>query len=48
MGAEASELIVEGERVLGVIAKQGAKWLEIRADLTIGADGRHSILRRSE
>jgi 2-polyprenyl-6-methoxyphenol hydroxylase-like FAD-dependent oxidoreductase len=45
MGAEASELIVEGERVVGVIAKQGAKWLEIRADLTIGADGRHSILR---
>jgi 2-polyprenyl-6-methoxyphenol hydroxylase-like FAD-dependent oxidoreductase len=45
MGAEASELVVEDERVVGVIAKQGATWIEIRADLTIGADGRHSILR---
>jgi 2-polyprenyl-6-methoxyphenol hydroxylase-like FAD-dependent oxidoreductase len=45
MGAEAWELIVEGDCVVGVLAKQGAKWLEIRADLTIGADGRHSILR---
>jgi len=45
MGAEAWELIVEDNRVVGVLARQGAKWLEIRADLTIGADGRHSILR---
>jgi len=45
MGAEAWELIVEDDRVVGVLARQGAKWLEIRADLTIGADGRHSILR---
>jgi 2-polyprenyl-6-methoxyphenol hydroxylase-like FAD-dependent oxidoreductase len=45
MGAEASELIVEKDRVVGVIVKQGEKWLDIRADLTIAADGRHSILR---
>ncbi len=45
MGAEAWELIVEENRVVGVLARQGAKWLEIRADLTIGADGRRSILR---
>jgi len=45
MGAEAWELVVENGRVVGVLARQGAKWLEIRAELTIGADGRHSILR---
>jgi len=45
MGAEAWELVVEENRVLGVLAKQDAKWIEIRADLTIAADGRHSILR---
>ena len=45
MDAEATELIVEDDRVVGVLAKQGAKWLELRAGLTIAADGRHSILR---
>jgi len=49
MNTNATELITEGDRVVGVRAetKQGAE--EFRADLVIGADGRHSTVRaRSE
>jgi 2-polyprenyl-6-methoxyphenol hydroxylase-like FAD-dependent oxidoreductase len=45
MCAEARELIVEGERVAGVMAAAPDGDLEIRADLTVAADGRHSMLR---
>lgn len=45
MNTEATNLIVEGGRVGGVQAKtpQGVK--EFRADLVVGADGRHSTVR---
>ena len=42
MEAEAVDLIVEHERVVGVRLKDGG---EVRAKLTIAADGRSSILR---
>lgn len=46
MQAEATDLIKEGERIVGVQAKTPAGTLEVRADLTIGADGRHSVVRK--
>jgi 2-polyprenyl-6-methoxyphenol hydroxylase-like FAD-dependent oxidoreductase len=45
MRAEATDLIEEGGRVVGLRAKTPDGALEIRADLTVGCDGRHSILR---
>ena len=45
MATEATDLIVEGERVTGIIANGPEGVLEIRADLVIGADGRHSVIR---
>jgi 2-polyprenyl-6-methoxyphenol hydroxylase-like FAD-dependent oxidoreductase len=42
---EATGLIVEGERVMGVEAKVPDGAISIRAELTIGADGRHSTVR---
>jgi 2-polyprenyl-6-methoxyphenol hydroxylase-like FAD-dependent oxidoreductase len=45
--AEAVELIRDGERVLGVEAETSEGPLELRADLVIAADGRHSAMRRS-
>jgi 2-polyprenyl-6-methoxyphenol hydroxylase-like FAD-dependent oxidoreductase len=45
MRAEASDLIDEGGRVAGVRANTPDGPLEIRADLTVGCDGRHSTLR---
>jgi 2-polyprenyl-6-methoxyphenol hydroxylase-like FAD-dependent oxidoreductase len=45
MEAEARDLIVEGERVTGlrVVIPDGE--LRVKADLTVGADGRHSTMR---
>ena len=45
MQAEATDLIVENGRVSGLIAKTPDGELTIRADLTIGCDGRHSTVR---
>lgn len=45
MRAEATDLIVEGGRVVGLRAKTPEGDLDIRADLTVGCDGRHSTLR---
>ncbi len=45
MSTEAIGLLTEGARVAGVLAKTGDGALTIRADLTIGADGRHSLVR---
>ncbi|MGH6852103.1 MAG: FAD-dependent oxidoreductase, partial [Methylocella sp.] len=44
--AEVESLIEEEGRVAGVAAKTKDGQLTIRADLTIGADGRHSSVRR--
>ncbi len=45
MQAEATDLIEENGRVVGVRAKTPEGELTIRADLTVGCDGRHSTLR---
>jgi 2-polyprenyl-6-methoxyphenol hydroxylase-like FAD-dependent oxidoreductase len=46
MESEVTDLILENGRVVGarVKTKQGA--LEVRADLVVGADGRHSTVRK--
>jgi 2-polyprenyl-6-methoxyphenol hydroxylase-like FAD-dependent oxidoreductase len=45
MEAEVTGLLKEGSRITGVTASTPAGALEVRADLVIGADGRHSIVR---
>jgi len=45
MQAEVSELIEEDGKVMGARAQTPTGALEIRADLTVGADGRHSVVR---
>jgi 2-polyprenyl-6-methoxyphenol hydroxylase-like FAD-dependent oxidoreductase len=45
MQAEVTDLIEEGGRVAGVRARTPAGALEVRADLIVGADGRHSTVR---
>jgi len=45
MQAEVTDLLVDGDRVAGVRATTTDGELEVRADLTIGADGRHSVVR---
>ena len=47
METEAIDLIRDGERVAGVIARSPAGALELTTDLVIAADGRHSILRQA-
>jgi 2-polyprenyl-6-methoxyphenol hydroxylase-like FAD-dependent oxidoreductase len=44
-GVAASRLIEEDGRIVGLHADTEKDPLDIRADLTIGADGRHSIIR---
>jgi 2-polyprenyl-6-methoxyphenol hydroxylase-like FAD-dependent oxidoreductase len=46
METEATDLIVEGDRVTGLRAKTPAGDLEIRAALVVGCDGRHSTVRQ--
>jgi 2-polyprenyl-6-methoxyphenol hydroxylase-like FAD-dependent oxidoreductase len=45
MRNEATDLILENGRVAGARARAPEGEIEIRADLTVGCDGRHSILR---
>lgn len=45
MRAEATDLIEEGGRILGLRARTPDGELDIRADLTVACDGRHSTLR---
>ena len=45
MRVEAIDLIEEGGRVVGLRAKTQEGELMIRADLVVGCDGRHSVLR---
>jgi 2-polyprenyl-6-methoxyphenol hydroxylase-like FAD-dependent oxidoreductase len=46
MQAEVCDLVFEDGTVKGVQAKTPQGMLEVRASLTIGADGRHSVVRR--
>ncbi len=45
MGAEAVDLVRDGDRIAGVKYRTAQGDREIRADLVIAADGRHSTLR---
>ncbi|MEA2897136.1 MAG: hypothetical protein QOJ84_2751, partial [Bradyrhizobium sp.] len=45
MKSDATDLIWSGDTVAGVTADTPEGTVEIRADLTIGCDGRHSIVR---
>ena len=45
MQAEATDLIEENGRIVGLIAKTPDGTLTIRADLVVGCDGRHSTVR---
>ena len=45
METEVIDLLIENDRVIGVRAKTPRGQLQIRADLVIGADGRHSIVQ---
>jgi 2-polyprenyl-6-methoxyphenol hydroxylase-like FAD-dependent oxidoreductase len=45
MRAEVTELIHDGDRIAGVCAHTPEGMLEVRADLTVGTDGRHSTVR---
>src|SRR5213596_3180621 len=44
MQTEVVDLLIENERVIGVRAKTPRGEMEMRADLVIGADGRHSTI----
>jgi 2-polyprenyl-6-methoxyphenol hydroxylase-like FAD-dependent oxidoreductase len=46
MESEVTDLILENGRVVGVRAKTRQGPLEVRADLVVGADGRHSTVRK--
>ena len=45
MKAEVTDLVEEDGRVVGVRAETPGGSLEVFADLTVGADGRHSVVR---
>jgi 2-polyprenyl-6-methoxyphenol hydroxylase-like FAD-dependent oxidoreductase len=45
METEVADLLMEDSRVIGVHAKTPRGELEVRADLVIGADGRHSTIQ---
>jgi 2-polyprenyl-6-methoxyphenol hydroxylase-like FAD-dependent oxidoreductase len=45
MKAEATDLIEEGGRIVGLRAKTADRMLTVRADLVVGCDGRHSTVR---
>ena len=45
METEAKDLLAQGERIAGVVATGPGGHLQIRAGLTVAADGRHSVLR---
>jgi 2-polyprenyl-6-methoxyphenol hydroxylase-like FAD-dependent oxidoreductase len=46
MNSEVTELIEEKGRIAGIRATGPQGLLEVRAELTLGADGRHSIIRQ--
>jgi 2-polyprenyl-6-methoxyphenol hydroxylase-like FAD-dependent oxidoreductase len=45
MNCEATDLIYENEKVVGVVAHSGAESLHIIADLVVACDGRTSVIR---
>ena len=47
MQHEAVDLLRDGERISGVVARNDGREVEIRADLVVGCDGRHSVTRHA-
>lgn len=47
MGHEVVDLCRDGERIAGVVARTDGREVEVRADLVVGCDGRHSVTRRA-
>jgi 2-polyprenyl-6-methoxyphenol hydroxylase-like FAD-dependent oxidoreductase len=47
MDYEASDLIKDDGRIAGVVAQNKGREVQIRADLVVGCDGRHSTTRRA-
>ena len=47
MRTEVMDLVRESGRITGILAKTAEGTLEIHAALTVGADGRHSVVRKS-
>jgi 2-polyprenyl-6-methoxyphenol hydroxylase-like FAD-dependent oxidoreductase len=47
MRHEAEDLITEGKRIVGVVARNEGRTVQVRADLVVGCDGRHSVVRRA-
>ena len=45
MQTEAKDLLAQGERIAGVVATGPDGHMQVRAGVTIAADGRHSVLR---
>jgi 2-polyprenyl-6-methoxyphenol hydroxylase-like FAD-dependent oxidoreductase len=45
METEAKDLLAQGERIAGLVATRENGHLQVRAGLTVAADGRHSTLR---
>jgi 2-polyprenyl-6-methoxyphenol hydroxylase-like FAD-dependent oxidoreductase len=45
MQHEAVDLLREGERIAGVVARNEGRDVQVRADLVVGCDGRHSVTR---
>jgi 2-polyprenyl-6-methoxyphenol hydroxylase-like FAD-dependent oxidoreductase len=45
MEAEATDLVLENEKIVGVRGHTPQGALEVRAELVVAADGRHSVLR---
>jgi len=45
MQHEATDLIRDGNRITGVMARNDSREVEIHADLVVGCDGRHSLTR---
>lgn len=46
MSTEATDLIIENDTIVGLCAKNNDTEFEIRAELIVGADGRHSLVRQ--
>jgi 2-polyprenyl-6-methoxyphenol hydroxylase-like FAD-dependent oxidoreductase len=45
MQHEATDLVRDGDRITGVMAQNEGGAVQIRADLVVGCDGRHSLIR---
>jgi 2-polyprenyl-6-methoxyphenol hydroxylase-like FAD-dependent oxidoreductase len=45
MQHEATDLLRNGEQITGVVARNEGREVQVRADLVVGCDGRHSVTR---